>query len=51
MTKQGLLDLLEKESHNGDYEVAHGRADDALVEYINDAEITEAYGKVGKWYA
>jgi len=52
--KQGLLDVLKKlgpDCPNGqDYEVTHSDADDALIEYINDAEIAEAYGKVGKWY-
>lgn len=34
-----------------DWEVGHGIADEALLEYIDDFDITEAYHKVGKWYA
>lgn len=34
-----------------DAEVAHADADAALIAYINDPEITEAYASAPKWYA
>lgn len=34
-----------------DVEAAHGDADEALLEYINDPEIREAFEAVPKWYA
>lgn len=53
MTKEELLTLLKKleviSLH--DKEVAHGEADDALIEYINDPEIKDAYEAIEKWYA
>lgn len=49
MTKQELITILEIES--GDPEQDHVRSDDALLEYIDDPKITEAFGLVGKWYA
>lgn len=35
----------------GDPEVDHVRADDALLEYINDPEITEIFNGLDIWYA
>lgn len=49
MTKQELLFILNHPS--GDTEVDHCNADDALLEFINDPEITEAFNKTEKWYA
>ena len=49
--KQGLLDALEKAAESDDTEEAHGDADDALIDYINDKDISEAYHKIPKWYA
>jgi hypothetical protein len=34
-----------------DEEIAHGRADEMLLEYIGDPEITEAFNNIPKWYA
>lgn len=57
MTKEELLATLGECAANagsGDYnapEVEHRRADDALVEFINDPEIAEAYYAISKWYA
>ena len=42
------LKLLEKD---GDTETAHATADDLLLEWIDDPEITEAYNRIDKWYA
>lgn len=34
-----------------DWEADHGIADRLLLAYINDPEISEAFDKVGRWYA
>lgn len=34
-----------------DEEVAHADADDALLEFINDPEVTVAFEAIKKWYA
>lgn len=34
-----------------DEEVAHADADKALLDYIDDPEITKAYEAIPKWYA
>lgn len=52
MTKEELIAKLKAiNNNNHDPEVAHGEADDALIEYINDAEVKEAYDAIHKWYA
>ena len=44
------LKRLADKSHI-DAEVAHVKADEILLELINDEEIDEAYSKIIKWYA
>lgn len=44
-----LLRLLAPPRH--DPERDHGEADDALLEFIGDADITAAYNAIEKWYA
>lgn len=53
MTKQELIEKLKQiaHEHEGDPEVAHIEADNALLEYINDMEIIEAFDSIAKWYA
>ena len=51
MEKEKLLNILNRCAEGGDTEVMHLKADDALVEYINDQDITNAYEKINKWYA
>lgn len=36
---------------SSDPESAHAQADQLLVEFINDEEITEAFNALGRWYA
>jgi hypothetical protein len=36
---------------NGDPEHAHAEADALLLSYIGDADVTEAFDAVEKWYA
>lgn len=52
MSKDELLVKL-KALHGDDLdsEAAHIEADEWLLEYINDAEISEAYNEIEKWYA
>ena len=50
MTKAELLRLLA-EANTFDTEVGHGEADRALVNFINDPDITAAYDAIDKWYA
>lgn len=38
-----------KSSYDG--ETAHIEADELLLRYINDKEITEAFNNIEKWYA
>lgn len=51
MTKEELIERLEALQQDGDTEYQHGEADDLLIEWINDPEVTEAYAKIKKWYA
>lgn len=51
MDKKRLLKLLKSCAESNDTEKAHSDADDALLEYINDPEITKAFNSVEKWYA
>lgn len=49
--RQKLLTTLRELAKLGDAEVAHGKADDALLDYINDEEVRQAYDAIDKWYA
>ncbi len=51
MTKEELIKRLEECASGCDTEEDHGKADDALIEYINDPDIEQAYNRVHKWYA
>ena len=51
MTKEELITKLHECRDEMDTEVGHAAADDALIEYINDLEIEEAYNDVPKWFA
>lgn len=56
MTKEELLRELisfqvKTKDMYWDQEGAHIRADEALLEYINDEEIKKAYNSIDKWYA
>ena len=49
--KDKLLYILGQYKDHMDQEIAHLISDRALLEYINDPEITEAFEKIEKWYA
>ena len=51
MTRDELLTKLRECAETPDPEVAHELADEALIEYINDAAVTEAFEQVDRWYA
>jgi hypothetical protein len=51
MTREQLMERLFTLQSHKDRESAHAWADDALLEYINDPEVTRAYGEIEKWYA
>ena len=58
MTKEELIKELRKINDKlnhliprYDEEDARIEADDLLIAYINDEEITEAYENIPKWYA
>lgn len=49
----GLVEQLKalEERSQTDSEEAHVEADDLLLEFINDEEISEIYGRIQKYYA
>ncbi len=49
MTYAELLAILRGD--DGDPEVHHSLCDDALLAFIDDPEVTEAFGAKTKWYA
>ena len=52
MTRDELLKfLINIKIHAGDKELDHAQADNALLEYINDDQITAAFDAIEKWYA
>jgi hypothetical protein len=51
MTRERLIQLLNQCSLNRNAEEAHLEADQWLLEYINDTEVSKAFAKVPKWYS
>ena len=51
MTKEKLLLKLKECQENDDREYAHVDADMALLEYINDQDIINAFTALTRWYA
>lgn len=51
--KQYLIDELKKigEKYTYDRERAHSEADQLLLAYINDIDVSVAYNNIKKWYA
>lgn len=48
--REWLLRVL-RECQNSDREAGHLEADEALLDYIGDDEIREAFEQIRKWYA
>lgn len=53
MTKNDLITQLKllALSPEGDKEQDHNLADELLLDYINDPEVTRAFNSIDKWYA
>lgn len=55
MTKQELIKALKniKKEQNkfADEECDHIKADELLLQYINDENVTKAFESINKWYA
>ena len=51
MTREQLLALLKEYSAHWDTEYSHARADERLLEYTNDPQISAAYMAIERWYA
>lgn len=51
LTKEELILKLTELQDEIDIESSHGDADDLLVRYINDTDISTAYESIKKWYA
>lgn len=49
LSKDRLLSRLAVLAEMRDYEVAPAGAKDLLLQFVNDADITEAYNKIPKW--
>lgn len=50
MTREELIAAL-RHCTTGDCEADHANADELLLKYINDPEVTAAFNDIDKWYA
>lgn len=46
-----LRELRKLQGEDRDSEACHQQADDLLLEYIGDREITEAFKAIERWYS
>ncbi len=53
MTNRNLIEKLEELKKNppGDTEIIHMAADNLLLDYINDKEVSKIFVSLDKWYA
>lgn len=51
MDKKELLEILNYFSEMKDIEQSHVLSDQALLDYINDKDISEAFDCIEKWYS
>lgn len=52
ISREGILRALQElKGDHTDPEASHIEADELLLDYINDPEITEAFEGVAKWYS
>ena len=49
--KRKLIETLKELKELGDMELSHIEADEALLRFINDKEIEDAYESISKWYS
>ena len=53
LLKSKLRDIVrrqENEDPDSDPEMDHVKADELLLEYINDSEVSELFNSIDKWY-
>lgn len=53
LLKSKLRDIVrrqENEDPDSDPEIDHATADELLLEYINDSEVSELFESIHKWY-
>lgn len=51
MSKQELIGILRALKGYVDKEAAHSEADELLLKFIDDAEVTKAFKELTVWYA
>ena len=54
MTKEETINELKKQQNNGDIEVAHVKADQAICGFLISLgyqEVVDEWDKIDKWYA
>lgn len=51
MSRDELVARLKELQSCGDPEIAHGEADDVLLEFIGDPEVSNAFNAIDRWYA
>ena len=51
LTKAELIRRLKEECGTHDTEANHSKADELLLEYINDKKVAAAFSDIDKWYA
>lgn len=49
--KEWTIQKLKECQTNDDTEASHSKADQILLDYISDPDITAEYKKINKWYA
>lgn len=49
--KRKLQELSIQSKKGGDIETIHGTADELLLSYINDKEVTQIFDSIEKWYS
>lgn len=50
MTKEELIAKLKEIANGHSHSQRHEAADDALIEFIDDTDISEAYARIPKWF-
>lgn len=51
MTKEQLIEELKALIDSDNLEEAHVTADNLLLDFINDEEVSDAFRDIDKWYA
>jgi len=51
MNKEELIKKLEHAEDNADEEEAHIKADNFLLDYIDDNSVRIAFNSISKWYS